>query len=98
LSSHTDKLALLDLSPPQMKIWKEIEEINRGWFLLRSLVGIVAVLTLALICFLAYGKGPAAAAISAALDGVFGVCLVKITDYLYPNKITVGRVVSLFKK
>ena len=91
-------MQLLDLTPAQLSTWKAIEKIDQAWFLLRSLIAIVIVFTAALIVFLSLNKGWAASGISGALDGVFGVCLLKVTDYHFPNKINIRHVSELFKK
>ena len=88
---------LLKLSAPQLKVWREIKEIDRAWFLLRWLMSIVSILTTALVVALFLGKGFASTGISGLLDGIFGVCLLKITDYHYPNKISVKRIKSVFQ-
>ena len=97
MSSREDKFALLRLTPAQLHIWKEVNSIDQAWFLLKFLIGIVSVLTVAMITFFALGRGWAASGMSAALDGVFGVCLLKVTDFHYPNQIRLSRVSDLLR-
>lgn len=88
---------LLKLSAPQLKVWREIKEIDRAWFLLRWLMCIVSILTTALVIALFLSKGFASTGISGMLDGIFGVCLLKITDYHYPNNISVKKIKGVFQ-